>query len=324
MPLEPRKFAVDYVQHDLSLEGEKITGNRPRQRLTCDRLIISAGTFGSTFLLLKNKNTFPHLSPKLGSRFNVNGDLLSFIVKSMEKKNGACVPRRLDPSFGPVITCAIRIGDTLDGSGDQGRGFYVEDGGNPYLLNWFSELSGLPGFLARSLKFLKIIAKYRWGLRNDAELGNEISELLGPANSSKSSFPVLAMGRDIPNGNLYLRDGILECDWKIKKSQEYYDRVIRVGRAIAKALNAEYMENPAYMWNFHQVLTAHPLGGCPMGRSRDEGVTNSYGEVFEYPGLFVADGSIMPGPVGPNPSLTIGALSDRIADHIIGQIPRSA
>jgi hypothetical protein len=27
----------------------------------------------------------------------------------------------------------------------------------------------------------------------------------------------------------------------------------------------------------------------------------------------------MPGPVGPNPSCTIGALSDRIADHIIGQ-----
>jgi cholesterol oxidase len=33
----------------------------------------------------------------------------------------------------------------------------------------------------------------------------------------------------------------------------------------------------------------------------------------------VVDGSIMPGPVGPNPSLTIAAISDRAADHIIDQ-----
>jgi len=42
-------------------------------------------------------------------------------------------------------------------------------------------------------------------------------------------------------------------------------------------------------------------GGAPMGRDANEGVANSYGEVFGYPGLYVADGSLMPGPVGPNP-----------------------
>jgi cholesterol oxidase len=67
------------------------------------------------------------------------------------------------------------------------------------------------------------------------------------------------------------------------------------------------------------VMTAHPLGGCPMGRSEKEGVVDSHGEVFGYPNLFVLDGSMMPGPVGPNPSLTIAALSDRAADHVIGR-----
>ena len=236
----------------------------------------------------------------------------------MERKNGKCVPRRFDPSYGPVITSAIRIGDTLDGDGDQGRGFYVEDSSNPYLMSWVSEISGIPEAIPRLLKFAKMFLKYRIGQSNDADLSAEVADLLGPAGDSMSSFPILTMGRDFPNGNLYLTsDGMLDCDWKIKKSQEYFNRVIRVGRSIAHAINAEFLENPAYEF-LHQVLTAHPLGGCPMGRDENEGVVSPFGEVFNYPGLYVADGSIMPGPVGPNPSLTIGAVSDRIADHIIG------
>lgn len=54
-----------------------------------------------------------------------------------------------------------------------------------------------------------------------------------------------------------------------------------------------------------------------MGRDITEGVVNSYGEVFNYPNLYIADGSVTPGPVGANPSLTIAALADRFAKHII-------
>ena len=54
-----------------------------------------------------------------------------------------------------------------------------------------------------------------------------------------------------------------------------------------------------------------------MGRDAAEGVVDAWGEVFGHPGLYVADGSVMPGTVGPNPSLTIAALADRCADRII-------
>jgi cholesterol oxidase len=40
--------------------------------------------------------------------------------------------------------------------------------------------------------------------------------------------------------------------------------------------------------------------------------------VHGYPGLWVADGSVMPGPVGPNPSFTIAALADRFSDVMLG------
>jgi cholesterol oxidase len=56
--------------------------------------------------------------------------------------------------------------------------------------------------------------------------------------------------------------------------------------------------------------TAHILGGCPMGRSSDEGVVDLDCQVFNYPGLYVVDGSIVPANPGINPSLTITALAE--------------
>lgn len=314
-------YEVIYRKHDPARSNEETA---PLHTITCNRLVVSAGTYGSPYLLLKNRGSFPNISSKLGSRFGLNGDMLSFLINSQEKKNGKCAPRVLDPNFGPVITSAIRLGDTLDGLGDQGRGFYVEDGGNPYLMSWMAELAGVSSLLVRALHFGKGYLKYYLGLSRDADLDAEIATLIGDCSMSKSTLPILTMGRDIPDGNLFLdKEGYLECDWDIKKSREYYDRVLRIGRGVANAIHAEYMENPFYEY-FKQVFTAHPLGGCPMGRDENEAVVDSYGEVFNYPGLYVVDGSIMPGPVGPNPSMTIAAVSDRAAEHIIGQHKGSA
>lgn len=314
-------YKVEFLRHNPETI-DPATGQcppPPRFTITCKRLIIAAGTFGSPYLLMRNIAAFPRLNREtLGSRFSVNGDLLTFVVNSKERKNGKLVPRRLDPSFGPVITSAIRVGDSLDGNGAKGRGFYLEDAGIPYLFSWIAELSGLPGTLARGFKFLKLRAKYRLGLNNDANLSAEIANLLGPAATTMGTLALIAMGRDFANGRLSLKGDLLDCDWTQKKSQSYFDRVRQTGEAIAQSLNGKYLDTPSYRY-LHQVLTAHPLGGCPMGLNAEDGVVNSYGEVFGYPGLYVVDGSVMPGPVGPNPSLTIAAISDRAADHIIDQ-----
>jgi cholesterol oxidase len=72
------------------------------------------------------------------------------------------------------------------------------------------------------------------------------------------------------------------------------------------------------LWRLNAVMTVHPLGGCPMGATADEGVVDPVsGEVHNYPRLHVADGSVMPGPVGANPSMTIAAVADRFADAIL-------
>ncbi len=56
--------------------------------------------------------------------------------------------------------------------------------------------------------------------------------------------------------------------------------------------------------------TAHILGGAPMGKDAADGVVDENFEVHGYPGLFIIDGSIMPGNPGVNPSLTIAALAE--------------
>ena len=66
-------------------------------------------------------------------------------------------------------------------------------------------------------------------------------------------------------------------------------------------------------------LTAHILGGCPIGRNDREGVVGLDCQVYNYPGLYVVDGSIMPANAGVNPSLTITALAEYAMDKFIPQ-----
>jgi cholesterol oxidase len=54
-----------------------------------------------------------------------------------------------------------------------------------------------------------------------------------------------------------------------------------------------------------------------MANSIAEGVVDHKGEVFGHKGLYVADGAIVPVPIGLNPSRTIAALAERIAEHIV-------
>lgn len=73
---------------------------------------------------------------------------------------------------------------------------------------------------------------------------------------------------------------------------------------------------------FGVPMTAHILGGCPMGRDADEGVIDLDCAVHGYEGLFVVDGSIVPANPGVNPSLTITALAEYAAERIANRSRR--
>ncbi len=309
-------YRVTYVTHHPDEDRMPVpTGQLPTTTIKARKVVVGAGTFGSTFLLLRNRAALPRLSPALGTRFSGNGDLLSAIVDAHQRVTGHSVPRHLDPSIGPVITSAIRMGDSHDGTGVTGRGFYVEDGGVPAFLDWVAESAGAISLAGRAASFLgkRLVAHLSGHPRN--HISADVSKLLGGGQVSSTMLPTLAMGRDIPDGVMRLRDGNLDLDWTTHTSEAYFERVEKTLASIASALGGKLLNTP--MWLFKRVITVHGLGGCPMATNVSEGVVDVDGEVFNYPGLYVVDGAAMPGPVGPNPSFTIAAFADHVADGIL-------
>ena len=290
--------------------------------LTCDHLILSAGTLGTTNLLLRNRSAFPRLSRKLGSRFCGNGDLLTLAINTTRVTDGLKEPRIVDPGYGPVITSTARMPDACD-PGGTGRGFYLQDAGFPQHLAWILHVVSAPRQIWRWREGASFLVKNWLHGSPETDVTAKIADLMLPAELSSGVLPLLGMGRDVPDGRIYLRNGHLAIDWrKASGSDEYFNRLRNTSRDFATSLGARFTDNP--LWFLRRVITVHPLGGAPMGRHAGEGVVDAYGNVFGHPGLHIADGSVMPGPTGPNPSFTIAALADRFADQIIDPDRRAA
>jgi len=64
------------------------------------------------------------------------------------------------------------------------------------------------------------------------------------------------------------------------------------------------------------LSAAHLMGGCAMGRSAADSVTDAWGRVHGVPWLRVADASLFPDSLEINPYLTIMALADRVAEAV--------
>jgi cholesterol oxidase len=95
--------------------------------------------------------------------------------------------------------------------------------------------------------------------------------------------------------------------------------VINTGRQVVERFAAKINGIPQSTVNevlLDTASTAHILGGCGIGADETTGVIDSNHQMFNYPGLYVMDGSVIPANLGVNPSLTITAMAERAMSRI--------
>jgi choline dehydrogenase-like flavoprotein len=83
------------------------------------------------------------------------------------------------------------------------------------------------------------------------------------------------------------------------------------GRAGIEAFRRARLRPSDVMWTSY-----HPLGTCKMGNDPRSSVVDASHETHDVGGLYVVDGSSVPGPLGVNPQLTIMAIATRAAAKI--------
>lgn len=254
-------------------------------------VVVSGGSIGSTELLLrcqKQHKTLPNLGAMLGSKWCTNANYLT----------PAFHDRKVYPSRGPTITAGIRF---FGNNAFNGQRFMIEDGGVPDFLAEYKANMKNPGGDAKT--FGSTLSTFVQGLDNQP---------------FDNLMPWFSQGRDEPTGKFTVEkflgfgDHMLKLKWNTSAARKVLDAIQEVHRRLAAKTGGDIlMQLP------NQTITPHPLGGVPLGQTKDTGVVNHLGESFAYKNLYVADGSIMPAPVGHNPSKTIAALSERIVESIV-------
>jgi cholesterol oxidase len=275
---------------------------RSRMRVRTRNVVVAAGALGSVKLLLRCRDvtgSLPALSRRLGDEVRTNNESLLGVTS---RGNHA------DFSLGVAITSMFQAdADTFiepvrypDGSSMirllaapliEGGGGWLRQAGRV-----LREIVAHPIDLARS----KLLPD--WARKTTILLVMKTSDTTLRLRLGRNVFspfrPGLVPERDVKNpaqGRFDVAHGL---------AREFARRVDGVAQG---NINESLMNSPT---------TAHLLGGVPMGSSSEDGVVDTGSEVFGYPGLYVVDGSTMPGNPGVNPSLTITAMAEYAMSHI--------
>lgn len=298
-PVETNGYRVHFKHFDASRPDEFELGS-----VTGRKVIVSAGALGSTEILLRSRDlhrTLTRLSPALGTRFSGNGD---FLLAGTFESN-----REVDPGSGPSITAMV------DYSTDKNK-IFIQDLGFPDPFLWYLESAlPVPNRLKNLQLFFKKYIMRTLGLSR-ASAFTDGADKLFQGGVTPRFLPYLGMGSDAADGKLSLSDGNIDINWNSRQSKAMFDEMEQGLKELSKGIGGKYQTSILWGWPLKKLLTAHPLGGCTMSDDKEQGVVNEYGEVWNYPNLYVSDGSIIPTALSVNPSATISALSERIAEHI--------
>jgi cholesterol oxidase len=304
-------WRVRYQPADLKRE----LYDAPEMFVTADVVILSAGTLGSTAILLRSQEAGLPVSKQLGEHFTGNGDVLAFAFNTDKVINGVgwgTHPAGDIPPVGPCITGIIDHRDTPNVK----DGFVIEEGSiaSPIGL-------GLMGVLGVAAPAEGVEMPDPAGdppLADEARIAESV--LRGPYHGAmRNTQTWLVMAHDDESGQITVESGRPRVSWPNAGKQPIYETVEKTLIEATGALGGSYVRNPISSDMFqNRTVTVHPLGGCGMGEDAAHGVVDQAGRVFSgvdgnavHEGLYVMDGAVVPLSLGVNPLLTISALAER-------------
>ena len=296
--------------------------------LEAENVILSAGSINSTEILLRSAAHGLPVSLKVGTGFSGNGDFFGITYDGpayLQVLGFGAHPDSPGAAFppGPTITAALRY----DRDPQVTNHYLVEDVSFPSALMRGGQLAfpmmlgkdfggDLAGKLERALLDLSQASPY-------AQHG-----------ALNHSLVYLVTAFDNAQGQIELKTSICDPEgkpdvvWHGAGSEPLFATINDGLREHARALSSRFIENPPWAaLGLKGLMTAHPLGGCPIGEGPGSGAVNEFGEVFAndgslLKGLSVTDGALVPSALGVNPLLTISALAERIAEHRISELAR--
>jgi enediyne biosynthesis protein E9 len=276
--------------------------------IECKVLVLATGAMGNAPILMRSKNDLPGLSDHVGKHLGVNGDHVAAVEYDPKKVRSILKLPGYDQFYkGKPIT-------TMTYDFWVGRRSHRYDGTRFNLQEIF--LSSLTNFLYDDGRSPAGDPSW-WGLQKKDAIANWSNRI-----------ELLAMVEDTHDGEFFAappQGGAVRPNAGPVAvgtfNYKFSDQSLKVRQAADRAMKriAERKGLGRFMGltETEGGYAAHPLGGCRMAESKDLGVTDSRGRVFDHEGLYCIDSSIIPSSLGVNPSLTIAAVSERCAEKLV-------
>ena len=238
------------------------------------RVILAAGTFGSTEILLRSQGEGLVLSHKLGHQVSSNGDLIAAAYGGKTAVNGVA-DEDTDPR---PIPAADRVGPTITGMVDLRKtdGMLIQDLAVPGALRSMLEQT------VTSACAIHLLAESD----NETHGATTRDACAVDPRAIRNTQVFAIIGHDSADGVMKLNssdewdsgDGAATIQWPSLRSyppllarHRKFEELVQKSRSGARPL-------PSPMWRLlpekldyvfggatGPLLTVHPLGGCPMG-----------------------------------------------------------
>ena len=267
------------------------TGSRRVRTLSAEQVVVAAGTYNTQRLLhrMKDSGRLRRLSPALGRLTRTNSEsLLGAVTRTVtaDFSQGVAITSSFYPEPQTQVE-PVRYGKGSNAMGLLQSLLTAPIPGRPRWQAFARDVARQP------VQALRMLDVRRWSERGIISLGMQTDD---------NSMTLSGRRSRLRGWHLTSRQDDKPAPTYLPVAQEVVRRLAaRIGGVPAGSV-AE---------NLGLAMTAHFVGGCPIGADADHGVVDAYHRAFGYEGLHVVDGSTITANLGVNPSLTITAQAER-------------